>query len=93
MADKTDRAGTSTRAPSGLPQDAEAVPPPFTPEQLTWIDHLIVSRQSQQSGEKDTRETAPHPQSGDPLPTATSSGETHLHDHALLGGGGGGGLG
>ena len=60
MADKTDRAGTSTGAPSGAgtstgagkstgapsgkSQATEADPPPFTPEQLAWIDRLIVSR-------------------------------------------------
>ena len=58
-----------------------ADPPPFSPEQLAWIDRLIVSRQT----------PAPHAtlhdeatsRAGDPLMTAASSpGESQ---HAVMG--------
>ena len=51
-------------------------PPPFTPEQLVWIDRLIANRQGQL--QQQTCEPLPQSVSADPLKTPASAGKGRL---------------
>jgi len=52
-------AGRTLEASEGDTDAAtQADPPPFTAEQLVWINRLIVNRQEQWSGQEHTRTQA-----------------------------------
>ena len=50
--------------------------PPFTPEQLQWIDHILVARQMQQTQD---RSRAAGSSAAALLTTASQSGECAYH--------------
>ena len=56
MTESADATRTGTSSGAGVPGtvlgEVHADPPPFSPEQLAWIDRLIVSRQDQRLGER-----------------------------------------